>query len=144
METVANRTGEWKWGPRSDLPDDPLDVKDEGCDFIVWPNPPDDRQIGQLFVLGQCACGNNWDIKLGELNVEKFQKWFNHPFTISPVRAFATPHHVTDAMLAEASLRGGVFFDRARLTLLACRNKEQVFDESAMGIIQDILKLVED
>ena len=142
METVSQRTGEWIWGPDEGLTDSSF-VKDGGCDFVVWPDFLDDRK-GKLFILGQCACGNNWETKLGELNLKELQKWFNPLSVVGPVRAFATPHHVTDAMLAEASRQGGVFFDRARLTLLAHKNKEQAINERATEMMQDVLRLLVD
>ena len=90
MKTVSERTGEWKWGPEDGLPDD-LVQGDNGCDFVVWLRALDDRsKIGQLFVLGQCACGNNWVTKWNDLNLNKLQKWFNPLSTVEPVRTFTT------------------------------------------------------
>ena len=143
MRTVSERTGEWKWGPEEELPDDP-NQGDEGCDFVVWPDAPDGRKIGQLFVLGQCACGNNWQDKYNDLDLKKFQKWFHPLSLVEPVRSFATPHHVTDALLREASRQGGLFFDRARLTTIAFRAKEDALDEKMKEIINRLINLVLD
>lgn len=143
MKTVSERTGEWRWGPEEELPSGPSQG-DEGCDFVVWPDAPDGRKIGQLFVLGQCACGENWQDKYNDLDIKKLQKWFHPLSLIEPVRSFATPHHVTDALLREASREGGLFFDRARLTMIAFRAKEDVLDEQMKKCINKLVRLVLD
>ena len=81
--------------------------------------PPTDGKIGQLFVLGQCACGNDWQTKFNDLTIKGLSKWFNPLSIVEPVRCFSTPFHVTDAMLREASREGGIVFDRARLVRLS-------------------------
>ncbi len=139
MKMVEERTGEFIWRSEDNL--NPAKTKDEGCDFIVWLKHVDQRRLGQLFILGQCACGNNWDSKLNELQVNKFAKWF-HPMThICPVRAFATPYHVTDATLKEASRGAGLFFDRARLTMILDRAGDNVFDETTRMEMKALIKL---
>lgn len=139
MATVARRTGEWTWGPDEGLPTD-YRRGDEGCDFVVCLDAADGRQIGQLFVLGQCACGNDWDTKLRDLDLARFRKWFNPLSVVEPVRSFATPHHVADVGLREASRESGVFFDRARLTSIASAAREGVLGG---GIEQRMRELVE-
>ena len=114
MNTVAEETLEWRWGPEDGMPEEPVSG-DSGCDFIVWPLPPDGRRIGQLFILGQCACGNDWINKFNDLTIKKLAKWFNPLSLVDPVRCFTTPYHVADAMLKEASREAGMVFDRARL-----------------------------
>jgi hypothetical protein len=119
MKLVHESTGEWIWGPDPDLPDDPADTGDHGVDFIVWNAPPDGR-AGSAFILGQCACGDDWTDKFADVDLPRYGKWFNplcyvHP----PLKAFTTPHHVGDGFLHEALRRAGLVFDRARLTLLA-------------------------
>ena len=131
MATVANQTSEWRWAPEEGLPEEPY-RGDGGCDFVVWPRPPDGRQIGQLFFLGQCACGNDWDTKFHDLSVKDLAKWFNPLSTVDPVRCFTTPFHVTDAMLKEASRNGGFFFDRARLV--------SIFHETANDLVEPAIK----
>ena len=143
METVSKRTGEWVWGPDEGLPGE-RHQGDEGCDFVVWLSAPDRRQIGQFFVLGQCACGNNWQTKYGDLNLKKLQKWFNRgPLSVvDPVRSFATPHHVTDVVLREASREGGLFFDRARLTMTAFHAKKAVIGNEMKKNMENLIELV--
>ena len=141
MQTVSEQTGEWQWGPETGLPNAPSN-RDEGCDFVVWPDAPDGRKIGQLFVLGQCACGDNWQDKYNDLDIKRLEKWFHPLSLIEPVRSFATPHHVTDALLRDASRQGGLFFDRARLTMIAFRAKEDLLDEKMTNCINKLVKLV--
>ena len=135
-------TGEWHWGPDEGL--DPADVKDEGCDFVVWLHPSDGRKIGQLFVLGQCACGNNWQDKYGDLNTKRMKRWFNPLSTVEPVRAFATPRHVDDDLLREASREAGLLFDRARLVLIASSADAKLFDSEVLRKMDDLTALVRD
>lgn len=117
---IAEATGEWAWQQDNDLPESGPSSGDEGCDYLIHLQSPDGRQTAQLFVLGQCACGNDWENKLDELSIPRLQKWFSgNGHIVPPVRTFATPLHVTDTMLKESSRRAGLLFDRARLTMLA-------------------------
>ena len=139
---LHRRTGEWHWGPEEGL--DPTDIKDEGCDFVVWLHPSDGRKIGQLFVLGQCACGNNWQDKYADLNVKRMERWFKPLSTVDPVRAFATPRHVDDDLLREASREAGILFDRARLVLIASSAGPNAFDVGILEKMGDLTALVRD
>lgn len=141
MVTVAKATSEWRWGPDEGLPEEP-DHGDSGCDFVVWPKPPDDRQIGQLFFLGQCACGNDWVTKFNDLTLKKLRKWFNPLSIVDPVRCFTTPHHVTDSMLTEASREAGYVFDRARLVRIAYQAVDETVEKSLKGKMEDLIDLV--
>ena len=140
MGFVAEQTGEWTWGPEQGLPDEP-GHGDGGCDFVVMMAAPDHRQIGQLFILGQCACGNNWQTKYGDLDLKNVGKWFNPLAVVDPVRSFATPHHVTDALLEEASRRAGLFFDRARLTMIARDAADDVFDDATRARLENLISV---
>ncbi|MBF0142537.1 MAG: hypothetical protein HQL57_02810 [Magnetococcales bacterium] len=118
MRVLADSTREWFWKPETDIPEDGGAEKDGGMDFAAWIPSPDKRQ-GQIFVLGQCACGNDWICKWNDLNLSRLQKWF-HPMLIlnPPIRAFATPFHINDALLKESIREAGLVFDRIRLTLI--------------------------
>ena len=134
-------TGEWVWEPQHD----DLDfgsVKDEGCDFVVWLTPSDQRKIGSLFVLGQCACGNDWQVKYQQLSIEKLRRWFNPLSYVRPVRSFATPRHVEDVTLREASRQAGLLFDRARLTAIALHTKADLFEAQMLQLMNDAIQLV--
>ena len=141
MLTVAEQTGEWIWGPEDGLPVEPVNG-DSGCDFVVWPVPSDGRQIGQLFILGQCACGNNWDTKFSDLIVKDLQKWF-HPLSIvDPVRCFTTPFHVADEMLKVASRKAGLVFDRARLVGISHQAAEGAIEHEILSRMNELITLV--
>lgn len=130
MSELHQKTGEWVWSPEDELPDDPLPrhAKDEGLDFAAWIENIDKR-AGHLFLLGQCACGDNWPNKLTELCPERLQRWF-HPMCHVPVtRAFCTPFHLTDQRLIDASKQAGIVFDRLRLTLLAETAPDDIKEE---------------
>lgn len=116
---VDEVAGEWCWRPERHLPAAGPATGDEGCDYLIHVAIPGDRPIGQLFALGQCACGDNWENKLSELDTKRLRKWFSGDYLVPPVRTFATPFHVTDSLLRETSRTAGLLFDRARLTLLA-------------------------
>ena len=141
MLTVAEKTSEWRWDPEPDLPDEPVHG-DSGCDFVVWPVPPDGRQIGQLFILGQCACGNNWDTKLNDLTIKKLEKWFKPLSIVDPVRCFTTPFHITDAMLKDASRDGGIVFDRARLVGISHRAANGTIGQDILSRMNELITLV--
>ena len=142
MEKVHTITNEWIWNPIADFGDDPQTTGDEGLDFIAWKNTPDKRK-GKLFILGQCACGGDWDTKFSDLNLGKIGKWFNPLCYINPpVRAFTTPFHLSDTNLSNAQSQAGIVFDRTRLTLIAERFSD--FEEIAFwkNKIQELSKTV--
>jgi hypothetical protein len=118
MLSLSKLTGEWNWNPQPDLPDEPSGDKDAGVDFVTWKASPDGRP-GQLFVLAQCACGDDWERKLHDLALEKVQKWFNPMTYIPAVRAFVTPLLFSDGNLINVQREAGLTFDRARLSLVA-------------------------
>jgi hypothetical protein len=55
---------------------------DAGIDIIAW-RPCLDRQPGQIYLLGQCASGKNWDEKTPISDYEHFHKtyWVKHPYS---------------------------------------------------------------
>ncbi len=140
VEEIHRHTGEWRWNPQTEL--DPNSVRDEGCDFVVWLAPSDDRKVGGLFVLGQCACGNNWQSKYDDLSIKDLQRWFHPLSLVDPVRSFATPRYMPDEMLSKASPRAGLLFDRARLTSIAYRTKGKAFDKEMLKLMDDATQLV--
>lgn len=117
MLRLNKESGEWVWGPGPGLPSEPSGG-DAGADFVAWKQALDGR-TGQLFVLGQCACGDDWDTKFNDLTLESFSKWFHPAPLVRPVRAFVVPRHLVNGNLAEASRDAGIVFDRARLALIA-------------------------
>jgi len=115
--------GEWEWSPEHGLPDDPdpKTVKDEGLDLVVWKEVPDGRP-GRFFLLGQCACGNDYSTKFDDIDpgLKKLSKWIRPMPCVDPVRVFTTPRHIpNDLDFKEVNKRAGFALDRARITLLA-------------------------
>ncbi len=118
MKTAAEKTGEFFWQPDEGLPAEPTTSGDEGVDFIVW-RRLDKLRPGSLFLLGQCACGDDWLTKWEDLSLQKLSKWFGPMTWVKPMKAFSTPYHAADGNLNEASRTAGLFFDRARLVIVA-------------------------
>jgi hypothetical protein len=118
MKLLHERTGEWRWDPEEGLPPEPPTNGDEGVDFVAWLKSLDGRP-GQIFLLGQCACGGDWEEKFHDIDFGRLYKWFRPAPLFHPVRLFATPHHLSDGHLREAQREAGLVLDRARLSVLA-------------------------
>jgi len=113
-QEINDASGEIVWCPEEGLPEGGP-PKDEGSDIVIWFTAPDNRQIGQLFALGQCACGQNADSKFSDVAINRLSQWF-HPFTaFEAVRFFTLPYLLVDPIIREASKQAGLTFDRARL-----------------------------
>lgn len=117
MSQVICDGREWVWNPDRGYPDD-FWAGDSGLDFVIW-KPAPDRRIGQIYVAGQCACGNDWDTKFADLSIERLTPWFR-PMTYVPmIRCFATPFLLSQGNFDAAHRGAGWVLDRARLTMLA-------------------------
>lgn len=125
---LAAKTGEFRWSPRRHYePGEKVKgVKDEGWDYVAW-KPFPDKRIGQLFLLGQCACGQNWDTKLNDLNKDILGSWM-HPVTWADyMRSFAVPHHIPGKqILGRVSEHAGLTFDRIRLSAIAEEHAQEL------------------
>lgn len=112
---TGNFQSEWQWSPAEHLPEDPAPkfVKEEGLDVVVWNKWPDGR-TGQLYLLGQCACGKDWLGKDRDLMLEDFTQWFRLP-RVGPVRSFFTPRYAVKYLLNELAFKAGLVFDRIRI-----------------------------
>lgn len=144
-QLTGNLRGEWAWGPKEGKPDDPLprDTKDQGLDVVAWKASPDGR-TGQLYLLGQCACGSNWgtDAKLLDLNIDKLNQWLREMCLVAPVKSIFTPHHADDDQVLDASrLMKGLVFDRARMVLLAQRAPVNEHMAAHSGTLQKLTKM---
>lgn len=122
----GNYTGEWVWNPKELNPSDPSpqQIKEQGLDIVAWKKSVDDR-TGQLYLLGQCACGKSWasDAKLQDLNLKLLEEWIREVTCVHPVRAIFTPRHAQTDDLPYLSRHGGLVFDRVRITLLGKRKQ---------------------
>jgi hypothetical protein len=145
IRRLSKLTGEWNWDPEADLPRDPAPqhVKDGGLDFVVW-RPMPDRRVGQLFILGQCACGDDWVMKFKELDIDKLGKWVRPLSRAKPVRVFATPRHIpNDAYFGQVNDMAGLTLDRTRIALLAEMADNRDFIASqAKDSYEDLIRLV--
>lgn len=114
-QQCGNYPVEWQWSPNEDLPDDPAPkfIKEAGLDVVVWRRWPDQR-TGQLYLLGQCACGKDWLDKDKDLDFEELRSWFKLP-RVLPIRGFFTPRYAPTDLLAEMSRKAGLVFDRVRI-----------------------------
>lgn len=119
IEDVKKQSGdhlsEWEWCPAEHLPNNPAPkfVKEDGLDVVVWRQWPDKR-TGQLYLLGQCACGADWLKKDKELDLDDFEEWFRLPRT-NPIRSFFTPRDAVDPILNHLARTAGLVFDRMRI-----------------------------
>lgn len=121
MDKLSQATSagqEWLWSPSPGHPAVPTIGGDGGLDFVVW-KPAIDSRIGQLFIVGQCACGNDWPEKYQDLRVARLAQWMR-PVTIVPfISCFTTPFMLSKGNFLDAHTEAGWTLDRARLTLMA-------------------------
>lgn len=148
VDLINKDTQEWVWRPAHGMPEDPShkDVKDLGIDFAVWKKFPDDRK-GMLFLLGQCACGDDWTGKFGDLNIKEIEDdWFRFLSVAAPMRLFAVPHHIPNkTYFEEVNRKAGLTLDRARIVMIAENdaNRDLVI-AGASTPFSDLVKLVVD
>ncbi len=111
----GNFEAEWQWQQAEYLPDNPAPkfVKEEGLDVVAWRKWQDGR-TGQLYLVGQCACGNDWLEKDKDLDLKDFTEWFRLP-RVEPVRSFFTPRYAVKPILNTLSHKAGLVFDRVRI-----------------------------
>lgn len=120
IRQISDRTcegREWRWDPKPGYPADGGATKDGGVDFVVWRRSAD-RRIGQMFVLGQCACGNDWDTKFNDLMIERLEPWMRPFLFVPPTRCFTTPFILSEGNFQIAHENAGWVLDRIRLTLM--------------------------
>ncbi|VVD29133.1 hypothetical protein [Paraburkholderia dioscoreae] len=114
-ELTGKRNGEWQWHPADDRPTSPTttDVKDGGVDVVAW-IPHLDERTGQLYLLGQCACGGDWTTKFDDINIDDLTQWAKIS-VVPPIRSFFTPYRVATPYMRDASRKAGIVFDRIRI-----------------------------
>jgi hypothetical protein len=118
LSEISSDKREWRWNPVDTYPQRPSVSGDGGVDFVVW-RPAPDRRIGQLYVVGQCACGNDWDQKFEDISVARLSKWFRPLSEVPIIRCFTTPFWLSAGNFEAAHTDAGWTLDRGRLTLLA-------------------------
>jgi hypothetical protein len=120
---LEKQCGEIRWCPEAGFPDEPTfkHLRDAGLDVVVW-KPWSDGRLGQLFALGQCACGkNDVDASKGrELSPGRLGIWLRPICHAPPLRCFFVAHHIPNTLELYAICKdAGVVFDRARMALVA-------------------------
>ena len=113
VEVAIVSSGELRWQPDENLPDEGPRQGDEGVDYILWKDFGCGRAIGQPFYFGQCACGNDWDSKLNDVS-GRFFKWFS-TLKVDPAKVFAVPFVIPNHKLTEVTRDAGIVMDRLRL-----------------------------
>lgn len=105
----------WHWNPAPSKLATPnsRDLKDAGMDFVAW-LPWHDLGPGQLHLVGQCACGEDWKWKKHDLDLGRLGEWMRLPQP-HPVRALFTPRHLALPTLRDAATEAGLVFDRIRI-----------------------------
>lgn len=142
---INSACGELIWSPRIPIPeaDAPSFVKDEGLDFVAW-KCFQDKRLGQLFILGQCACGGDWEDKLADLSVERLNEYINPVSYVKFTPAFSVPRHVPGHyIIASLSAKVGLVLDRARISLLCERSHDQfnaLYGEKVAAITKRMLE----
>lgn len=91
--------------------------KDAKLDIVGWKHFKD-KAPGKLIAFGQCATGEDWRTKYSELPLPHkwCQAWMKELPYVDPIRMFFVPHRVEKEMWKNASLFGGILFDRCRIT----------------------------
>jgi hypothetical protein len=140
LSEKASGGREWSWNPEEGYPPRNNLGGDAGLDFVVWRRSPDGR-IGQVFVVGQCACGNDWDGKFGDLNPEKLKAWMR-PLTHVPfVRCFTTPFLLSPGNFLRAHKEAGWVLDRARLAIMAEEAADDPDFQAYIPVIKEMFEL---
>ena len=89
--------------------------QDRKLDVVAWRHFPD-RRPGKILLFGQCASGEDWEDKLGELNPDAFCKsWLVDQPISQFLRAFFIPHRTEELAWEDVCRTGGILFDRCRL-----------------------------
>lgn len=93
--------------------------KDGGLDVVAW-IPFKDEQSSQLIAFGQCATGQNWlRGKLSDINPREFrEQWLREGWYPEPIKAIFVPHSIRSTDWRDVMVRGGLIFDRCRITSL--------------------------
>ena len=148
VDKMHSATKEWVWHPAPGMPEDPShqDVKDLGIDFAVWKSFPDGRK-GVVFLLGQCACGDDWTEKFDDLNIGQIEHdWFRFFSVAAPLRMFCVPHHIPNGThFEQVNRKAGLTLDRARIAIVAEHeaNREHI-KSGSLQPLSNLVRLVVD
>lgn len=94
-------------------------TKDDKVDLIAWKDFRDMR-TSKLIMFGQCAGGNNWTMKLTDLDPHAFWSQWIVEGSVSPhLRSFYIPHRVHRNKWDHHARRAHIMFDRCRIAYWA-------------------------
>ncbi|MCX6738083.1 MAG: hypothetical protein NTY11_01525 [Candidatus Parcubacteria bacterium] len=112
--------------------------KDAGLDVIAWRQFPDGR-TSKLFLLGQCATGNNFKQKRRDINdLRQYYSFWDMPGVIF---SFFIPHEVDEFdWQAFYYPDVGILFDRSRIAFWAKEWDGGKFKSKIPGIIKKLKK----
>jgi hypothetical protein len=118
----------------------PLDRKDDTLDLVAWKDFTDKRS-SKVLMFGQCAAGQHWEGKLGELQADTFCKqWMQFTPIHPPIRSFFIPHRVDRGEWDFLARKAGILFDRCRIAFWA--HHEKVDYSNYVEWIRDLLAQV--
>jgi hypothetical protein len=85
---------------------------DDGLDIWLTKGFQDER-TSSVFVVAQCAIGEDWGVKRSELDLDL---WYRHiDWFTRPLKAFAVPFQINQDSWRETAARGGLILDRLRI-----------------------------
>ncbi len=85
---------------------------DDGLDIWLTKGFQDER-TSSIFVVAQCAIGEDWAAKRSDLDLALWQRHIDW-FTL-PLKAFAVPFQINQDSWRETATRGGLILDRPRI-----------------------------
>jgi hypothetical protein len=93
----------------------PPSAQDGNLDVVAWKGFTDNLR-GKLIAFGQCKTGTHWRSGLFELVPEGFcKKWVMTAPVVNPVRLYFITSRVRKSQWHEATVDGGIVFDRCRI-----------------------------
>lgn len=103
---------------RERLAEYPADkYKDRGVDVVSWKpfmhEGNGDHRSGQVAILSQCAAGQDWAKKKGDVPLKAWEQYIH--WANAPIRGFVVPGIIQDENWHDTSVDCGVVFDRARI-----------------------------
>ena len=114
--------------------------KDRGVDLVSWKpfktESRGDHRPGQIAILSQCAAGQDWAKKKGDVPLDAWKQYIH--WANAPVRGFVVPGVIQDENWHDTSVDCGVVFDRARI----CNNMPDPFPDA--DLLASIRTWVED
>lgn len=117
-----------------------VSYKDRGVDVVSWKAFSDEAQgehrSGQIAVLSQCAAGQDWATKKGDVPIDAWKQYIH--WATPPMRGFVVPGVVGDEKWHDTSVDSGLVFDRPRL----CNNLPDPFPDAEL--LQSIREWIEE